>query len=248
MRRRTDRTDLTASKGVYSGSASPHTSASAALPAPILGRRERHGPVGQRDNACQEPGNGQMKSWHDVDLLCPVCEEWRASGAATTVEDFTSGDAPSLDEGCCVLSCGHEVGTSRRRLGPRCPVSARPQIRLLMATDRRPRGPGSGPRGTWLTCAGSASVSHVLFADQSCRRPCPVGGPPAGCRPRLLNAAGQAGEAAKVRLAISAGLIELYAAFCGHDPVTAATYINDQLLVSTGRLHLRTAPSGGDAP
>jgi hypothetical protein len=67
-----------------------------------------------------------MSSWYDVELLCPVCEEWRASGAATTIVDFRSGDASRLDEGCCVLSCGHEVTTSRRRLGPALPGLGRP--------------------------------------------------------------------------------------------------------------------------
>lgn len=79
---------------------------------------------------------------------------------------------------------------SRRAVGdwgPRCRVSAGPQIRLLVASDRRLRGPSSGA-GSWSLPSGTQL--HRLMRrsdDQSGRRACPVGGPPAGSRPPLLS-------------------------------------------------------------
>jgi len=45
----------------------------------------------------QKPGNGRMDSRGDVELLCPACGEWRAGRAGMTSEDFTSGEASTLD-------------------------------------------------------------------------------------------------------------------------------------------------------
>lgn len=57
-----------------------------------------------------------MNSWHDIELLCPICEEWGSCGAATALENFSSPDenVSSPDgfprgEGRFVLSCGHEI-------------------------------------------------------------------------------------------------------------------------------------------
>ena len=59
-------------------------------------------------------------TWHDVELLCPVCQEWQPSGAATTREDFESGDVFIQGKGRFVLPCGHEVMADdyEARLGP----------------------------------------------------------------------------------------------------------------------------------
>lgn len=50
-----------------------------------------------------------MNSWHDIELLCPVCEEWGSCGAATTVENFSRPDGFPQGEGRFVLPCGHEI-------------------------------------------------------------------------------------------------------------------------------------------
>jgi hypothetical protein len=52
-----------------------------------------------------------------------------------------------------------------------------------------------------------------------------------------MGAAGQAAGAAELRAEISAAMAELCSLFSDYDPVTAAAYINDKLLVS---------PIGGD--
>ena len=65
-----------------------------------------------------------------------------------------------------------------------------------------------------------------------------------------MNAAGQAAEAAELRMAISAALVELYTAFYGHDPfyvhdrVTAGTSINDKVVVSVPESSLPQGEAG----
>jgi hypothetical protein len=65
-----------------------------------------------------------------------------------------------------------------------------------------------------------------------------------------MNAAGQAAEAAELRMAISAALVELYTAFYGDDPfyvhdrVTAGTSINDKVVVSVPESSLPQGEAG----
>jgi hypothetical protein len=63
-----------------------------------------------------------MSGWHEVELLCPICEEWKRTGATTTRENFDSID-PAVLGGQVVLSCGHEVDADdyKLRLGPVVP-------------------------------------------------------------------------------------------------------------------------------
>jgi hypothetical protein len=50
-----------------------------------------------------------MDSWRDVEVLSPVCGEWRASGPAPAIEDFTSR-----------RSVRRLVASDRRLRGPSC--------------------------------------------------------------------------------------------------------------------------------
>jgi hypothetical protein len=61
-----------------------------------------------------------MSGWHEVELLCPICEEWKRTGATTTRENFES-TAPAVLGGQVVLSCGHRVDADdyKLRLGVR---------------------------------------------------------------------------------------------------------------------------------
>jgi hypothetical protein len=60
-----------------------------------------------------------LRGWHEVELLCPVCQAWRHTGAATTRENFES-HSPAVLGGRVVLPCGHEVTAEdhQARFGP----------------------------------------------------------------------------------------------------------------------------------
>jgi|SRR5450432_3377246 hypothetical protein len=142
----------------------------------------------------------------------------------------------------CSSFLRHEVATSGRRLGSAPPGLRWSSDRLLVARDCRLTGPSCGPWRRWLTCATSGSVSHALSAGQSGRRLQSTPARAASSRVTRANracmgAAGQAAGAAELRAEISAAMAELCSVFSDYDPVTAAAYINDKLLVS---------PIGGD--
>ena len=61
--------------------------------------------------------------WHEVEVFCPVCQQWRSTGAATTAENMER-DTPLVQwgdaQGRVRLLCGHEVtpGSKKTRMRP----------------------------------------------------------------------------------------------------------------------------------
>lgn len=80
-----------------------------------------------------------MGLWHHVEHLCPVCKEWRPSGAATTPENFRSGGAVAQSEGRFILSCSHEVTVeaNQSRLGSEIAGLGRPASPPRRLPERR---------------------------------------------------------------------------------------------------------------
>jgi hypothetical protein len=66
--------------------------------------------------------------WHEVEVFCPVCQQWQSTGAGTTAENMEK-DAPLVQggdsQGRVRLTCGHEVtpGPDDTRMGPANPRS-----------------------------------------------------------------------------------------------------------------------------
>jgi hypothetical protein len=47
--------------------------------------------------------------WRDVELFCPVCQEWRPTGAGTTQVSFKDEHGASELQKRVLLTCGHHV-------------------------------------------------------------------------------------------------------------------------------------------
>jgi hypothetical protein len=57
--------------------------------------------------------------WRDIEFFCPVCQEWRPSGAAATQASFASDDNLTEGQHRFPLTCGHEITATedQARLG-----------------------------------------------------------------------------------------------------------------------------------